>query len=303
MKFFVLLFISSFCFIACGNQVSSEDQSKPKIEQDILVKNGNSLLWKIEGRGIRPSYLFGTMHRINKSFFYFPDELEKRISSANKVIMELDGIPDPVLTFKSLSLDSGVVQDYFTPKQLLLVIEFMEKELEIPRSDFDKTFGKFKPLLILQSIAQLCFEPDAMSYDLKIMEVAGENKIPILGLETIEEQLILFDQISISDYTDMIITNIKKFDKRKKESLLLMETYYKQKVKKIIPLMKKQSPELMKYADPFIYNRNEKWIPKIVTEIKNGNCFIAVGAGHLFEEKGLVSLLKKEGFILSPIQF
>ncbi len=44
------------------------------------------------------------------------------------------------------------------------------------------------------------------------------------------------------------------------------------------------------------------WIPTIEKQISNSNCFIAVGAGHLGGEKGLISLLKEKNYIVKPIQ-
>ena len=81
----------------------------------------------------------------------------------------------------------------------------------------------------------------------------------------------------------------------------MMKIYSEQKVDKLIPMIQKQSPEFMNFADIFLYNRNKAWIPKIESEIKDKSCFIAVGAAHLFGEEGLIDLLKKNGYSLTAI--
>jgi uncharacterized protein YbaP (TraB family) len=53
--------------------------------------------------------------------------------------------------------------------------------------------------------------------------------------------------------------------------------------------------------DDFIFKRNKKWLTKIVSKINTNSTFIAVGAGHLSGEEGLINLLKKEGFKLKSI--
>ena len=81
----------------------------------------------------------------------------------------------------------------------------------------------------------------------------------------------------------------------------MMKFYADQKVDKLIPLMEKQSPEFMEFSDIFLYDRNKAWIPKIKNEMETKQCFIAVGAGHLFGDGGLIDLLEKEGLKLTAI--
>jgi hypothetical protein len=49
-------------------------------------------------------------------------------------------------------------------------------------------------------------------------------------------------------------------------------------------------------------DRNERWIPLIIEAVQSAPTMIIVGAGHLVGEKGILSLLKKEGYLLSPVQ-
>ena len=100
---------------------------------------------------------------------------------------------------------------------------------------------------------------------------------------------------------DLVMESIYSFKKEQKEMNKLMQLYAKQKVDKLIPLLQKQSPEFMEFADIFLYDRNKRWIPKLIKEMQKKKCFVAVGAGHLFGEKGVIDLLKKEGYEISAI--
>ena len=59
------------------------------------------------------------------------------------------------------------------------------------------------------------------------------------------------------------------------------------------------------YQQKGLYNlvsgRNRKWIPAIDSNIKESSCLIAVGAGHLPGEEGLINLLRKEGYDVRPV--
>ena len=45
---------------------------------DLKVKNGNSLLWKIEGNNCQPSYIFGTMHMIDAEYYSMSESMTKK---------------------------------------------------------------------------------------------------------------------------------------------------------------------------------------------------------------------------------
>lgn len=81
----------------------------------------------------------------------------------------------------------------------------------------------------------------------------------------------------------------------------MMKIYSEQKVDKLIPMIKKQSPEFMEFGDVFLYNRNKAWIPKIENNIASKKCFIAVGAAHLFGEGGVIDLLEKKGYTVTAV--
>lgn len=269
---------------------------------DVVAKNNNSLLWSIEKEGHQKSYIYGTMHMIEPEYYNFSDYLKQLVTSSDKIVMEIGGEPNPLEAYNLMILDSGRVEDYFTKEQLSQLIEFMDRQLNTSPKEFRQKYSKMKPFLILQTITQAYFSKNAVSYDLNIMQLASQNNKPIDGFETMEEQLSFFDQIPSKDMATLIMTSIDNFENEKKETLKLQKLYAKQKVEKLIPLMNKQSPELMAFEDIFLNNRNKKWIPKIDQFTTNNKCFIAVGAAHLFGENGLLELLNKEKYKITPLQ-
>lgn len=62
------------------------------------------------------------------------------------------------------------------------------------------------------------------------------------------------------------------------------------------------SEQFMEVANEELVNeRNHRWIPVIDKNVHQGSCLIAVGALHLPGEIGLISLLRKEGYTLTPV--
>ena len=55
------------------------------------------------------------------------------------------------------------------------------------------------------------------------------------------------------------------------------------------------------YEDVLLYTRNKNWIPIMSEQMSTNKTFFAVGAGHLGGKDGVIDLLKKEGFKLTPL--
>jgi uncharacterized protein YbaP (TraB family) len=53
--------------------------------------------------------------------------------------------------------------------------------------------------------------------------------------------------------------------------------------------------------DVLVYARNRDWIPKLEKLFARGDVFVAVGADHLLGDKGVIALLRKQGFTATRI--
>jgi len=54
--------------------------------------------------------------------------------------------------------------------------------------------------------------------------------------------------------------------------------------------------------DILLNDRNKNWVGQLKKIMKKEAVFVAVGAGHLVGEQGLIALLRKEGYNLRPIE-
>jgi uncharacterized protein len=57
-----------------------------------------------------------------------------------------------------------------------------------------------------------------------------------------------------------------------------------------------------KYDDLLLKNRNKNWVKQLKQIMENKSVFVAVGAGHLVGNDGLISLLKKAGYNVVPLE-
>jgi uncharacterized protein YbaP (TraB family) len=66
--------------------------------------------------------------------------------------------------------------------------------------------------------------------------------------------------------------------------------------------MKKESDSPIASSRAFLEDRNQRWIPKMTELMQDKSVFFAVGAAHLAGPEGVIELLIKKGYTLTPIK-
>ena len=262
----------------------------------------SSLLWKIESPTSKTSYLFGTMHIIEKEYFIFPKFLEKLVSKSDEVIMELPSIPSPKEALPLITLKQGSFFDFFTKEQTDSILNWANSNLKMNEQLFRSVFFKMKPFVVVQTAVQLQFQGKTESYEKSFYTLSNEKKIETIGLETVEQQMSFFDDLTKEEQAEMVMESIRSSEKSIESINKMQKIYYRQNVDSLYLVINEEGGVLSKKQTQLLDDRNKNWIPKIKNNISTKNCFIAVGAGHLGGTNGLIRLLQKEGYTLTPIQ-
>jgi uncharacterized protein YbaP (TraB family) len=263
----------------------------------------NALLWKIEGSNVKKDcYLFGTMHLIEKEYFFFPEKLNKIVSKSEQLVMELPEIPNQLEALELLQLKEGSFFDFFTPQQTDSILNWATSELKMTENQFKTTMGSMKPFVAIQLAAQMHFLGKTESYEMTLEAIARENNLEIKGLETIEQQISFFDNLSKEKQAEMVMEGIRKSDELINSTLKIEKLYNRQNVDSLYLMIHKEGGILSQEENTFLEERNKKWVPKIASFIAQKRTFIAIGAGHLGGPNGLIRLLEQNGYILTPIK-
>jgi uncharacterized protein len=265
----------------------------------------NSLLWKVEHpKNKKISYLFGTMHLIQKEFYYFPSTLEKIVKKSEVLLTEinLNELTNQSKAMSYLMLDEGSFFDFFTKEQKDSIIDWSKNKLRLDEATFTATFGKFKPFVLVQTITQMAFFGKTESYELNLKELGTKYKLSFDGLESVQEQLSFFDKMSKAEQAEMVMESIRDEENSIKELIQLQKYYRKQQLDSLLYLIENEKGTINKHEQTLLINRNKNWISKIEDLTSKSSVFIAVGAAHLIGKHGLIELLKQKGYILTPVK-
>ncbi|HEY0046568.1 MAG TPA: TraB/GumN family protein [Flavobacterium sp.] len=265
-------------------------------------QQANSLLWKITGKDLKePSYLFGTMH-IMCDATLDPATL-KALDATKQVYLEMD-MDDPNL---QAELMGGIMmKDGKTMSSMMSEDDFklLDKLMTEKMGTSAAMFNSVKPIMLSTMMIPSLIECPPQSIEGEIVKVAGLQKEEVLGLETIQDQLAIFDAVPYQTQVDELMRSVRDgFAADKKEMLKMIEVYKSADLNAMLKMMDESPNKLSSgFQDVLLTGRNKKWIPKIEEIAKATPTFFGVGAAHLGGENGVIALLKKKGYKVEPVK-
>ena len=268
------------------------------------ASSDNSLLWEISGRGLKtPSYIYGTMHILCDSDATLSPALKKVIHDCSQIFFEvdMDDMQSMMGAIKYARMNENTkISDLLTPIEYERVKKyFADHKSPIPFA----MMNRFKPYFVSAMISEGILDcPVKSSIEQKIMSENSESGKEILGLESLEFQASLFDSIPYEKQAKDLLSYIDSIDSYRQTSMQMETLYKKQQVANLDTLLQKSDPGMTQYMDLLLYDRNARWAMQIPEQIFEKKTLFAVGAGHLGGEKGVISLLKKQGFTLTPLK-
>jgi uncharacterized protein YbaP (TraB family) len=258
--------------------------------------NNNSLLWKISGKGLsKPSYLFGTIHITCDAAL--SDKVKKALDNTEQLCLELD-MDDANMQaqmMQGMMMKDGVTMKSLAPADdFKIVDDFLKAQLGYSA----EMLTTLKPFMVSAMLYPKMLPCEAQSVETELMKIGKAQNEEVIGLETIAEQMNVFDAISYQDQMDELVKTAKSNLKRDIAEINDMLALYKTEDIEAIYDFTQKSENVMtsKYTDVMLNDRNKNWISRIDKIAKEKPTFFGVGAAHLGGEQGVVKLLRKAGY-------
>ncbi|RZK55893.1 MAG: TraB/GumN family protein [Pedobacter sp.] len=289
MKAFRYLFVLFLSF-----SISAYAQNK---------KATNTLLWEISGNGLsKPSYMFGTYHFAGKSFIDSMTVVNEKLKNANAIVGEL--VMDSTIATKLMPfmlMKNNFLDKLLTPSEYKFVEEYFKKI-----SGYElKMFNSMKPMAVQITIMGLTvpstFSKENPAIDEYFQAYAKTNNKPVYGLETTEDQGEILFGSTLERQKELLLKSIKDEAKNKKIADDLYQSYILQDLAKMESLFKVDDNTTQAEMAKLLKNRNDKWMEKLPAMMQKESLFIAVGAGHLLGNDGLIKGLQAKGYSVKPV--
>jgi hypothetical protein len=261
-----------------------------------------SLLWEISGNGLKEkSYLYGTFHLLCPDDLIFDKKVTEKLDASKALYLELDFSNPQIgveMQMGMMMADGHTIREYTDSATFARMGDSLKAKVGMPI----EMVNSFKPMLLASLLYPSALGCNPGSPEMELMKLADAKGSKIAGLETVADQLKVFEGIPYDLQTKMLEEYLLTSGAMKKETEQMLGIYRKGDVKAMHDFMKEDQDGMGAYMDLMLYARNRNWVETIKVQSAKEASFYAVGAGHLGGEQGVIALLRKAGFTVKPIK-
>lgn len=271
-----------------------------------LHARGETSVWSMKGAR-NTVYLAGSVHALPKNDAAFPEQLERAYQAADVIVLEVDlDDMNPLDAIKFITSNGTLpanqsLADVVGAEPYARVTK-LAASLEVPEFVISKLEPWSAALILTQyALTKTGFDPN-LGIDMQITERARTDGKPIEGLETVIDQLSVFDARSFEEQTRFLLDSaedVPKLNEDLQDLIAAWRTGDLRALEKAFIEERAKSPELY---DALLGVRNRQWLPKIEALLNEERDYlVVVGALHYVGKDGLLALLRKDGHEAVPL--
>jgi uncharacterized protein len=252
--------------------------------------------------------LLGSVHLLREQDHPLPPLIEQLYQRAEVLVMELSAEDlDPVnvqlpMTMAAMLPAGRSLSDVLSGSTRALT-ERRAAELGVPLTLFER----FKPWMVALTIMELKrmrhgYRPD-LGIEQHLLAKATADGKPVLGLETLQTQIAVFDSLSFAEQEAVLEQTLRELDEADATMSVLIEAWRDGRIDALADELVAELDDFPQLRDALIADRNADWAPKIEALIGDGRRYlIVVGALHLAGPGNVIELLAERGHAATRIE-
>jgi len=263
----------------------------------------HGLLWKISRPGTTPSYLFGTMHSEDAGVIDLAPAVESAFTGCRQVILEVNLDTNAMIAGSTaMLLTDGRRLSEIVGEALFERTAAALQSRGIPEALADH----MKPWAAATALTMPAPETGRV-LDVVLFQRAQQSGKPIHGLETITEQLEVFEGLPLDDQVALLRDAVEQFSGIDAMNAELLAAYKRQDLATMMAIneaaMATGDQRLAgEFQRRLIVDRNHRMADRMEPWLQQGGAFVAVGALHLPGEQGLIRLLEQQGYSVRAVE-
>lgn len=250
----------------------------------------------------RINWLLGTIHSEDERVIDFPPVLQQALEQADTIALELVPAPEALERLAaSMQLPPGQsLSDRLDDGLHARVVSALKDHGMQPAS-----IDRLRPWAAALTLAQ----PPAVTgqfMDLVLAHRAAEHGAISVALETMDEQLAFFTGLGEPAHIALLESAVADHERGGEDFEALVSAYLESDLECLQALAERQLSHLPdeiqdRFRQQGIVERNAEMVRRALPLLDRGETLIAVGALHLPGEKGLVALLRAQGYRVEAI--
>ena len=257
-------------------------------------------LWELHGKH-NTVYILGSIHVLRPSDYPLAPAVLNAYGNAKSILMEvnlaeidLQGMQTELLA--SARLPEGKTLQGIMGDARYQRAQVLAREVGVDLGIFDAFAPWFAAEAISQlQLQQLGFQPQS-GVEMFFLERARTDGKSVAGLETVHDQIALFNALSMDEQADYLVSSLEEAHDLPKEVGAMVHAWASGDTQWFADELKSEIGRDPVLYDSVLVARNRKWVPKIEALLNDDqNYLVIVGTAHLVGQGSVIALLKKDG--------
>lgn len=264
-------------------------------------------LWQVEADR-NQVYLLGSVHLLKPEDYPLPEPMEAAFSEAETLVFEVDpasltSVSSQFTLMSYAQPEAGESLRASLSPETYALAEQRASELGLPLLIFDPLEPWFFALTLTPlKLMSLGFEAQ-YGIDLYFYQKLKDTDKKVKALETLTDQLDLFDTLPASTQESFLLQTLEELDTLGSDMDTIVATWKAGDTEAMQHFLLDSFERHPDLRDRVLLQRNRNWLPAIEGFIgrEDGDYLVIVGAAHLIGSEGIVDLLRDRGYTVNQV--
>lgn len=262
------------------------------------VAYDESLLWEVRADGRAPSFVFGTIHlsgqRVAQPSPAVTSALMGSRQFGMEVVLDLDTLMR--IAGHMRYADGQRLRDALDPALHARTLELLAAYgVEGREADSLKPWAAYMTLSL---------PPDSQGtpLDLVLLGAAQRSGKPVFGLETLEEQVAVFEALPAGEQSTLLLETVCHQEQVQQLTASIVAHYRRGDLAALYAAAQAtETAAQRRLMASLLTARNARMAARLVGHLAEGGVFVAIGALHLPGPDGVLARLAASGLALRPL--
>lgn len=261
------------------------------------------ILWRVEKPGVPASHVFGTVHVDDARVTKLPAPVSHALNESRSLTVELSLDPGNIMALASrMLLQDGRNLAGIAGGELYGRASALAGKLGLP----EPALNLFKPWAVALMVMMPRQNPENVLDYLLVRKATAQGK-PVHELETVNEQVDVFEGMAESEQVALLRYAVDNYARMSAHTGRLVDAYVARDLSGMWRISQEDTdrPETRRLNEVFVervlYSRNQRMAERMQARLAEGNGFIAVGALHLYGDRGVLAELQRRGYRVTRV--
>ena len=256
------------------------------------------LLWRISKAGARDSFVFGTIH-ISDPRVGIAKPVGDALAQSRTLALELgSGVANAEVFELEQFGDGRRLQPLIGDEAFKRVrTELIAQEIS------DRVIERMKPWAVMIKVSRGRPRGGDASLDQQLLTAARARGIRVEPLEWVEEQIASFDAVPLDSQVALLKHALAHREALESAVDASIDAWLRGDLARLARVSDRMGeqfadmrPHYWQLTKHIIHNRSILMHHRLLVPLRGGRVFVAVGALHLYGDKGLLAMIARDGY-------